>query len=216
MQTSLNDREGTSHLERLARITRGFPYLQGLKVVPVGLFLLGVTAVGSTWWPWSSRVGKLVSLGLVLATTGGLTRWAGVYYRRRFGQVAPTREQLRRDALGTGLAALAVIAGVVIDYSLEPPVSIFGIALGGFLLWYWSWSGGPRWYHWLAGAAFGAASLLPIVGNRSDMGFIQPGGPIVNLLVAVAGGAYVVVGLLDHLYLVRQLAPAEDGDVESQ
>jgi hypothetical protein len=132
MQTSLNNQEGAGHLERLARITRGYPYMQGLKVVPVGLFLLGVTFVGSTWWPWSGKVAKLVSLGLVLAFTGGLTRWAGVYYRRRFGQVAPTREQLRRDALGTGLAALAVIAGLALDHFLEPPVSIFGIALGGF------------------------------------------------------------------------------------
>jgi hypothetical protein len=38
----------------------------------------------------------------------------------------------------------------------------------------------------------------------------------VNFMVAVVGGAYVVVGLLDHFYLVRQLAPVGDDDVESQ
>jgi hypothetical protein len=210
MQTSLDQGDGTRDLGRIERITRSYPYLQGLKVVPIGLFMLGVVLVGSSWWPWNAPVTKLVPLGLVLSGSVGLMWWAARYYEGRFGRVAPTREQLRRDAKGTGLAAVAVAAGVLIDASLAPPVSASAIALGASLLWYWTWSGGPRWYQRVAAAAFAVVAVLPIAGDALDVGMIEPGEPIVNLVLLVAGATFIVTGLMDHAYLVRELGPSTE------
>lgn len=195
-------------IEQLRRVTTGYPYLQGLKVVPIGLLLLITASFSLDWWPWEAwefipfTIAALAALAAVV--------WIGRDYDRRFGRMSPTPIQLRRDAVGTAIAAIALAGGILVDATLEPPLSVFGLSLAAVLLWYWTWSGGPRPYHWLLAVALAAVALLPLVSTLFDIDLVEKGDAAFTVVLASAGAVYVTAGLLDHAHLVRSIGPAPE------
>jgi hypothetical protein len=130
--------------------------------------------------------------------------------------MSPTRTQLRRDAVGTAIAAVMLAGGILVDAMVEAPVSVFGLSLAAVLLWYWSWSGGPRPYHWLLTGALAVVALLPLVSTWFDIDLVEKGDAAFTLVLASAGAVYVAAGLLDHAHLVRSIGPApEERDVHA-
>jgi hypothetical protein len=207
----------TTNLERLRTVSRGYPYLQGLKVVPVGGLLLWVSLLSTEWMTtrlegWVPAL--LFALGAIAALVAAVS--IGRYYDRRFGRVSQTRTQLRRDAIGTTVAALALGAGLLIDARMTLPVSAFGLALAAVLLWYWTWSGGPRVYHWLLAGGLALVALLPAFSTWFDLDLVDKGEPALTLVLAAAGAVYVAAGLLDHAHLVRSMGPvSREHDVDN-
>lgn len=196
-------------VQELRTVTQGYPYLQGLKVVPIGLLLMFTVSFKIDWWPWEGWEFLPFTVGAIAALAAIV--WIGRYYERRFGRVSPTRTQLRRDALGTALAAIALAGGLLVDTTLVLPVSVFGLALAAVLLWYWSWSGGPRAYHWLLAGTLAVVSLLPLASKWLDIDLVDKRADAAFALVlATAGAVYVAAGLLDHAHLVRSIGPAPE------
>ena len=193
-------------LQRIRTVTRGYPYLQGLKVVPVGGFLLWVSLL-STQWMTTRLEGWAPATLFTLAAIAALAAVVliGGYYDRRFGRVSQTRTQLRRDAVGTAVAALTLAGGLLIDARVTPPVSVFGLALAAVLLWYWTWSGGPRAYHWLLAGGLVVVALLPLVSTWFNIDLVDKGEPALTLVLAAVGAVYIAGGLLDHRYLARSM-----------
>ena len=201
-------------IQQLRKVTRGYPYLQGLKVVPIGLLLLLTASFSIDWWPWEGWEFLPFAIAGIAAVAAMV--WISRYYERRFGRVSPTPTQFRRDAVGTAIAAIALAGGLLVDVTVVPPVSVFGLSLAAVLIWYWSWSGGPRPYHWLLAGALAVVALLPLASTWFDIDLVDKGDAAFTLVLAAAGAVYVAAGLLDHAHLVRSIGPApEERDVHA-
>jgi hypothetical protein len=74
---------------------------------------------------------------------------------------------------------------------------------GLFLYLYFSSGCSRRHYLWVA-AGFALLSLLPLLGVITRGDFFGPGTVVGNLAL---GATYILVGIFDHLYLVKSLKP---------
>lgn len=87
--------------EDLLFAVRAYPYLQGLRGVPVGVVLLAKVPFDMAW-PGHSYLKQTVGALMLLAALAGFFL-AGAYYRRRFGSVEPRCRPLW-DCLGLVVA----------------------------------------------------------------------------------------------------------------
>jgi hypothetical protein len=205
--------DGVQGLRQVQYITTNYAGLQGLKMVPLGLWLW-LWAVGEAgWWPWRNDCNPLLNL-LTLPMALALWLIVGAYYTRAFGRVRPTSHRMGRT-LFTGAMVLVVsfpwllISGYA-DAALQPPVSVLGLTAAGLLA-LWCSTGRLHRQYLVAAALIAVVSLLPLLGIISrDQLF---GG----VLCATLGTVLVVGGVLDHLRLARSLKPlpkeSHDGDV---
>lgn len=184
-------------LPRVRFVTGQFCSLQGLRIVPIGLYLV-LFAAG-----WLGRQGDctlqlpaiLLALALYLA--------AGRYYERRFGRVQRA-SQRAVEALIVVVALIAFVAAGALNAAGQLPVSMTGLAMAAFLFAVYAAHGSRyRWHYAVLGAGMLVLSLLPLVWK-------QPGLDLDRVLLGAFGLAYVVGGMLDHLLLVRTLKPLPD------
>jgi len=191
-------------LGRVRYVTERFGGMQGLRLVPFGLYLL-VLAAGTAGLVPRVRPGALdVSLGLLLMAVAG--SWLiGRYYDSRFGRVAPMASGRGSAGAGTGalIGAFTLFLSGFVDARLDPPVSVSWLFLGGVTLAYW-W--GPlrrRRVHYAAfGGVFVLLGLSPLVTGTLS-------GPPLDYVTytVIMGLGAIVCGILDHVMLVRTLRP---------
>ena len=190
-------------------VTANYHQLQGLRLVPLGLFLALWASLD--WlgffdparFPPADRAriltwtGLAFWLGLVLAIA------APVYYRRRYGSVDPFDRGSRNRWITAAVIGFFVLARI--DRGLQWPVSL-QLLLVSMALFITVWHDGRIRSHYLAPAfVWLAVSFLPAFDVS----------PAVLKTTAIALGGLTLVGcgIGDHLLLARTLAiPRTTGD----
>jgi len=197
------------NLALIRYVTQNYNSLQGLRMVPFGLFYLA-SAAG-----WLGKQGdctfSIPALVLAILLYFGL----GAYYRQRFGRVhhAPVNLGPIRLAVESpvwfvvGLGAFLVFWAIsALDYFLRPPVSLLGLSLAAGLAAVWLLpTFRPRVHYLVMAILVTGISLLPLAGFSSGNEILAPVEG--TLLYIVLGSIFVVGGLMDHLILVRVLKP---------
>jgi hypothetical protein len=197
-------------LEIRSAAARRYPYLQGLLMVPVGLWVVVVAITTSRWWPWSDGGhGLLVAIPAGVAAAlacYGVTR----YYQKHFGRVVIPKQRRTREQLLTVLAMLVTVVAPILGEVARLPVNLYGLACAFGLLAMWKYGGVLRLHHVLLVAGLVILSLLPLGGSS-----LVSGSSTTTSTTVVALGLGVVsvcAGLIDHAYLVRWLGPAKPVD----
>jgi hypothetical protein len=196
-------------IKRMETITQSFNLLQGLRVVPFGLFIV-VEAAATSWLPWYA-VWRPLSSGAALLLAAALSLLAHLYYRRNFGEVRPLRPQ--SPALQVGLILFGLVLMVTagsLDRHYNMPVSLFGLAITVFLAGaLFGQYGRLRLHHLILVLLMAGMSLLPLTGLVASAELFGPDSVYGSL---VLGLGILLIGLWDHLSLTRALpAPPEEG-----
>jgi hypothetical protein len=201
-------RVGTVEQSRIRFVTANYHQLQGLRLVPLGLFLalwavldlLGV--FGHARFPAGlpakllTRVGAAYNLGLLLALV------APLYYRYRYGSVDPLDRRSRNRWITAAVIAFFVLGRV--DRSLEWPVSL-QLLLVSVSLFVTVWHDGRVRAHYLPPAILWlGASFLPTVN--------APPSALEITLFGLGGLTLIACGIGDHLLLTRTLATPRTTD----
>jgi hypothetical protein len=190
-------------VQRVRYVTENYRELQGLKSVVVGLFLLFIVALydgrlpGSAWVLDSFLVLllPLCMFGVVAILFRSIQR----YYERTLGHVESDPERIRRERQRGLIAYFLVFISYSLDRNWQPPVSIGGLALAACFL-VIAWPHRTYKIHYIVTAVLLAGvSLLPLGGISLDS---------TRTVVSVAAGlAFIVIGCIDHVLLVRTFKP---------
>ena len=174
-------------------VTANYAQLQGLRLVPLGVFLVLFAAMDLMGFmdaagvPPADRTRFLTRMGLAYWLAILLALAAPLYYRHRYGSV----EGLDRSRRNRWITA-AVIGFLVLPISLKlllVSVSLFVTACRE------EWI---RPYYPAVAAAWLAAACLPALGGTLP--------PAKLTLFALGGLTLIVIGVGDHLFLQRSLA----------
>lgn len=193
-------------LTQMRYVTENFELLQGLRMIPFGLWFL-VMAVGDLAQISAFRQGRLDYPLLLLVVVGGLYWWSGVYYAHTYGRVQQ-RAKSAGQKLFAGWPLLLFIAGIAVDVLLELPVSFLAIALS-FYFFVPFIKALPllRVHYAFIGLVMLCLSLMPLfVTGSLKLAFFAPSGAYFLLGM---GLALVVAGILDHFWLRSMMQPAK-------
>lgn len=187
--------------EHIQAVTANFFFWQGLRWVPMGAALLGLSVYWNGWWavpaPWDAAL----QLG-VLALALGVSAAVGRYYHRRFGTVQGIPGiHARRERLKWRVVYPAMMGSLVADLVFSPPVLLSGFVWAAGILAYRRSTGDGRPHYLVAAVLLAAFGLLPLVG------LLAPGKTLVNHFIGLVGVVFIVGGVLDHLELGRLLRP---------
>lgn len=206
--TSLRSGQETSN--DLGTIASRYPYLQGLRLVPIGFWLAASSVVGSAWWPWKGGMParELAVMVPVTVVALGALAWLHRYYGQTFGRVVFRRQQRVNDAWVTLAGLLVLVAAAALDWRGELSVNVYGVAVGGLSLAYWHHGGILRRHHLVLAGAVVVVSVSP----WGTVGAGPTAGTATTLLNLTVAAMFVVAGLLDHARLVELLGrPAGSG-----
>lgn len=212
---------GERDLERIRYVAANYEHLQGLKRLPLGIFLLAlVSAIGLSLAWTEARGGMLpgayvlgaVALIFALFVAGiALPHFISAHYERRYGTVQRYRPMPRKRKVLYAAMALALFFGGSL------PLLAMGVAM---VVAYWPERRFQGHYVVIGAADIGVflAHTMSVLPYPSASAWIWPSGamlsgvPSMSILISVA--AYLIVGgLLDHLLLVRTMRTApEEGD----
>lgn len=122
-------------------VARRYPYLQGLLMVPVGLWFVVVAITTSGWWPWSDG-----GHGLLVAVPAGVAAALACYgvsryYQRHFGRVVVPRQRRIREQLLTVLAMAVIVVASILGEVARLPVNLYGVACAFALVAGWRYGG---------------------------------------------------------------------------
>lgn len=213
-------------LRRIQFVTTYYDWIQGLRFVPMGLMAVGL----AVWMAVTGAPPRLrehpVLMVLAVGVGAGLYTALGRYYRRKFGDVRATAATRKRLAWVLGLSMVigllvGVASGLVRRFegsALVTPMT--GLVLFGLsLVFFWSWTGRVA-HHYL-----GMAAVVVAIGVLHALGL----SPVCALLPAVAaercievtlfgtvGMTITVMGVMDHLLLVRLLGAPPESDSDSE
>jgi hypothetical protein len=190
--------------QRYRDITRQYPELQGLRLVPFGLFLLflGLQRLGL---PYLGQQGDLTFTLPFLAFVIFLWFIIGRYYESTFGKVEPLskrKAQLRLERFWfIGLVLCIVLENGLFRAGIDLRFSLIEDFIGLSFLWIGVKT--HRWYYDLAGILTLIMSILPLV-TRTGLGN-QWFGSFGIVFSTGFGILYCLIGLLDHFRLVSSL-----------
>lgn len=184
-----------TRMENVRSLTENFKQLQGLRAIPFGLYVLLEAAGRAGWGPraGSEPLHGLLTL-LSIAALALLYFGIGAYYRKTFGVVRAPRKQWGVLEL---LMWPVLIAMIGLDTYLDLPVNFTFLYVAAlFLVPYFR---DRRRSHYALLAV--VLAVFAFGGYRAEF---ETG----SLGFTVMGFAFVAVGILDHLLLVRALPPA--------
>jgi hypothetical protein len=201
-------------LQKIRFITANFSALQGLKHIPIGLFMAYAAVFDDAQ---TGRAARDLTVPCLL-TPVFILLYAiiHVYYRRNFGRVESSRPPRAMDAVIL-LGFLAIAWGAFAVDTLERvPVSFFAIFFA-LVLFLGQWgmvrqSGGKYPVAvpagWICIALVFLSAFLPLLGGKAAGVF---GFHSAFTLVSVGVGfLFALYGFFDHLFLVRAMAPAAE------
>jgi hypothetical protein len=189
-------------IERIELVTRNYVQMQGLKIVPLGLYFLAV-ASGILGEPGDCTFMLPVLIGVII-----LYRLIELNYRRRFGWVKQLHANPIRDFLLSFLVFGLWWGAAYLDFTLELPVSLVGLVMASILVVIFARPSQRFRAHYLVMAGLIAIiSLMPLAGISSGGEIIQPTGPIFNVIV---GLILILGGIIDHFLLLNLLRPIEE------
>jgi hypothetical protein len=189
--------------DRIRFITAHYDQLQGLRLIPLGLYLLALAASALGWLSWlpgdPARASAQWLAGIfcvALAAATATTAW----YRRRYGARAPLSRWRRNAWLVLAVGVFLVAAHF--DQYANAPIALAPFSVAAALVLTVRADGWVR-AHFLIAAVpwFLVAWILPLHHD----------GPSRLVSYALAGGvALIVCGLGDHRLLSRTLLDVPD------
>jgi hypothetical protein len=199
-------------LWKIRFITANYSVLHGLKLVPIGLFLFYAFVFDNAQIGRATR--DLTIPCLLTPVIFVLYLLIHLYYQKTFGRVEQTaRSRSIETVIFLGFASIAWVAFAV-DTLRWIPVSFFALYLALMLL--LGQLGMVRHAGGKNPAVFPAglvcitliflSAFLPLLGGEFSENFGFHSG--IALVGAVVGILYALYGVLEHLFLVRLLAPA--------
>jgi hypothetical protein len=176
-------------------------FWEGLRWIPFGLLLIVVGV--QLLWP-DSWLGSSGSWAVAVVVVGAF--WAegriGRYYAATVGTVRDLPGAHRRRTVAKWMLIYpAMLASLLIDSLLDPPILISGMVWAAAILLYLRSTGGGRRHYLLAAALLAATTILPLTGMDAV--------DAVSVLIVLTGAVFVVGGVLDHLELNRVLHPTD-------
>ena len=197
----------THFLSQVRFVTANFAQLQGLRMVPIGIFLLFVLALELTGvlearlvLPLADRAKLLTRVGYVFWVMLVLALVAPLYYRLRFGEVDGFDRQVRNRWLTTAVVGFFVLARV--DRVLHLPVSLsLFLVSASFVVAAWR-DGWIRPYYLAVAAAWMSAAWVPDLAVQ---------GHLKLTLCGLGGLTFIALGIGDHLLLSRTLNSSRTG-----
>jgi hypothetical protein len=190
-------------LDTTRRVTANLWFWQGLRWAPVGPVAAGAAVLASV------ADGELF---LAVSAVGLLLAWwaykrADAYYIRRYGVVRlKLGQHRRRERIKWFAVYPAMLASLIVDIVVRPPVFVTGPVWAAAILLYRHSTGGGRTHYFAAGALLAALAPLPVLG------LVEAGDPIMVLWLALTGVLYAVCGVLDHLELARRFPSVAELD----
>lgn len=193
-------------LRQMRFVTENFELLQGLRMVPFGLWFL-IMAIGDLAQIPVLRQGRLDYPLLLFIAVGGLYWWIGNYYTRNYGRVVHLPKSGRAKLL-TGWPILLFVVGIALDVWLQLPVSFLAMVLClYFFVPFIMALPLVRVHYALIGLVMLLLSLMPLfVAGPLRMEFFAPAG--IYFLLGM-GLALIVAGVIDHLWLRSVMQPEQ-------
>ena len=199
--------------EKLAKIrfiTANYSWLQGLRMVPVGIFI-GLAGV------WVSipagQDGDLVPPFFMMVFTVIAYVYIHRYYTRTFGQVDPTGKERNREIFVSILMGILAFFAFLFDSAEILPISVFGLVAAAALAVDLLRTVGKESLinvreSIIIAALIALASLVPLAGffwwelfglNSSTAG-----------VMVLMGVLMIVIGIVGHLRFTRLLAEVRE------
>lgn len=200
--------------KKIRFVTANSHQLQGLRLVPIGLFLVffGLFTSGSLDWlplaigvaPTSARARLLTWIGLGFWLMIALALAAPAYYRQRYGSVDPSDRRWRNRWITAVVIGYFVL--IRVDKDTHWPVSL-SLLLVSASLFITVWRDGRIRPHYLVAAVVWlVVSFLPAVLNVSPA-------DTTRVASCLLGGLTLIgCGIGDHLLLTRTLATPRTTD----
>lgn len=191
--------------ERAIRfVTANYAQLQGLRLVPLGLFLLLWTSLDALGvldprgvTP-SARAQMLTRFGLVFWMALGLALAAPLYYRYRYGTVDGHDRTTRNRWITLAVIGFFVFRGL--DNSLDWPVSLSLMLVSVSLFVTAASDDWVRPYYSVLATMWLIAACAPLLG-------MAPPDPKITTM-GLGGLSLVVIGIGDHRLLTHTLTPS--------
>ncbi len=200
-------------LKQIRFVSANFIFLQGLRMVPLGLMLLFVTL-----WENFFVYGKggersvdwfVVFTGLIVFL--GLFFLIDRYYSRTFGKVRPAPES-RRLVIIFSIVGLVLAAGAAyLDMYRNLPFSAIGLVLAvgliaDFIRVNWPVKGRFLLYYPFSAVIIAFISMLPLLGVENWWKLFGLRNQLFAIMVLI--GIFVIFGgICGHIFLVRTLSP---------
>lgn len=193
-------------LDRIRFATRvvGNPYEAGLRLVPVGLWLLAAAGNDAGWWPRQDL--HFLALPLVALAVWLVHR----HYRRTYGTVVADESccDAADDRIPMGVFTVALVVAGAAEIAYSPDPSILGLVLVAFVTTLLFLRGERPYrthYATVATVVLVALLLSPLAFDvPEDEAIFDPGGFLWNLYVGIV---LTAGGIADHLLVARTLRP---------
>jgi hypothetical protein len=203
----------SDNLDQIRFITANYSRLQGLRSVPVGIFI----SLAGIWSNLpAGQDGDLAAPLLMMVL--GIVVYIAIdrYYARTFGQVTQTSAERTREIITAVFFGLLAFVSFIFDTSETLPISTLGLVFAaGMLMDLWrvgrhGKNGQVVYPEAVTGAALiTIASLLPLAGFQwwQLLGMkTSPAG-----LLLLVGMVMVLIGLFGHFRFIRSLKKLEEG-----
>jgi len=192
-------------MQKIFSLTANYPSLQGLKSLPIGLYLLTIVL----WANQETRNNNL-SLPIVISISMVLFLWfVDQYYRLEFGSIRRTKTKVRHELLISIIAVFLALIAFWLDTAYEWPVSFLGFLFSGVMIFdylrLWkSLSIGNFPYPLIFSLILLVVSMFPVLGLRNWWLIVGLRTQLFAVLIVVSV-LMVISGILWHLFLIRNL-----------
>lgn len=187
-------------LRYIRHFTTIYIFWQGLRAIPAMLTLYAAAIAIMPWW----TLDKVPTVTMVLGSLA-LAYFANIkineYYARIFGEVKIDRTR----KIKVWLAFYpGIIATIMIDLLLMPPIFLTGIYMGLAFAVYWYYTGREYPHYLLNTVALGSLTFLP------SLGLIDNGVPIMSVFLVLLGTLYLMGGLWEHFEMLRTIRNTQE------
>lgn len=204
-------------------IATNYVNLQGLRNIPLGIFLLLIAILTNYMWAnglagaplWTrefTEVGKyfIILGGLIVSVIGSLFL-INKYYLNYFGKVQRTPESSRFEWLISIVGSILALGALWVDITQKLPVSFLGLVFAAGLIADYlrlTWLVGGRFLiYYPLGALFTVfVSILPLFGISKWWLIVGLANELIGISMVV-GVFCVFAGVWGHLFLLRTLSP---------
>ena len=189
--------------DRIRFVTAHYDQLQGLRLVPLGVYLVALAASGLGWLSWLPGDPSRASarwLGGLFCGALAVAAAATVWYRRRYGALTALSRRRRNTwlVLAVGIFLLAA----QFDQSVNGPIALAPLSVAAALALTVRADGWFRAHYLIAAAPWLAVAWIPTLHDDGTSRLVS---------YALAGGfALIVCGLGDHWLLSRTLIETPD------
>ena len=198
-------------LSRIRFLALNYGYLQGLKMIPIGVMELLI----AVWTNRQTGPNRDLTLPFLILILGSIVYWLmDRYYRRTFGTVKPPAVRRNTDILISLFFVVLALAAFWVDTSRILSISLFGISLAIFLFLDYlritrQFGGRILWIYPFSSLILLVISLLPLFGPAN---WWQPLGIRAQELaiLMIIGGIIIITGIWSHFQLIRLFNESED------